>query len=457
MVKKEYSILFYFLDDSNTAQYITDSSDDIQSSSFDDLMGNNLYQKVNLGIFVGYDKTIDELKQFKIDYLEWCDEIQNRHCFTIKDKKFRIKMNTYKSIQHATYELFKNFCPVKDLKQLIEPVDFTEYMIHQQCLRSGLITLDNKYRETTQDIYGYDFSSEYPNFLCNLVFPKCSGYKSIIKEINWSKLEYGIYRVKITCTNTSFQKIFNFSKNNHYTSRQLKDLFKHKETYDIHFELLQPDDDYSYNAYIYKDDEFILGHELFSVWLENMTALKKKCSKSNQLIKLLITSLWGLLCETKKIRIDATNENILSKYDLEDEYYWKETIDDKHILIKTDDIYTYGGFGRMKVFLTTNCRMFIFNYCIKNNCVDNVVRIHTDGLMFNKQMHFKEKLNKGIVPIPENKSTGLIKLYNPMRYFHVCQCGFEYKYNHKKENIHRIKPTYDFVKCLCGHEYLHDK
>ena len=82
MVKKEYPILFYYIDELNKAQYKTTSSDTLNTYSFDDLMGNAMYQKVNLGIFVGYDKTYNELKQFKQDYLEWCNEIKDKHKYT---------------------------------------------------------------------------------------------------------------------------------------------------------------------------------------------------------------------------------------------------------------------------------------------------------------------------------------------------------------------------------------
>lgn len=460
MVLKTYKKLYFFVEDSQ-ATYITEDSDEQMTMDFKDMMGMNDYQKINMCIFVGYEKTLDELKQFKADYNTWCEEIHSKHCFTIKnkrgqEKKFRIQMENYKSIQHATYQLFKNFCPIKDIKSTLEPMEATEYLIHQQCLRSGLITMNNDYRETTQQIYGYDFSSEYPNFLCNLVFPRKTGTKIILKEINWDKIQYGIYRVHIQCVNKEFMKLFNFSKNNHYTNRQLKDLYKLKDTYSIQFELLEPDDDYSYNAYVYESD-FIDGEEMFKEWLDNMTKVKTKCDKSNQLIKMLITSLWGLLCETKKIRIDATDEHALEEYDLEDEYYYKERVNNEHVIIKLDDIHTYGGFGRMKVFLTTNCRQFMMNYIIKNKCVDNVVRIHTDGIMLNKKWYFSEKLNKHVVPQPENKSTGMIKIYNPMRYFHVCQCGFEYKYKDKKEHMKTIKSYHTFITCKCGFEYLNEK
>jgi hypothetical protein len=181
-----------------------------------------------------------------------------------------------------------------------------------------------------------------------------------------------------------------------------------------------------------------------------MSKIKEKC-KGNQLIKYLISSSWGLLCETKKIRVPF---NEIENYDLDKYYYLDINEDGEHEIIDFNDITKYGGFYRIKTFLTANVRTFMFSYAIKNDIVKDIVRIHTDSYCLSKEHNFHLKINKGIIPKEEAKSTGIIKFNNVLHYFHVCQCGYEYKFKNKKENIKYIKNSDTFITCSCGLQYL---
>lgn len=245
-------------------------------------------------------------------------------------------------------------------------------------------------------------------------------------------MKFGIYRIRVTSQDSNLAKVFSFCRLHHYTSRQLKDLYKYRDQFDINFKLLPCDDTYDYNAYLYQDHDFLSLRDIFGPWMQNMTKIKEQCSKDNTLIKTLITSAWGNLSQLNRIKLkDYRNE--LQDYD-EEEYYFKGcNTHGEFEVIKYDKIAKYGGWARLKPFLTACVRQFIMNYAIKNDIVDDIVRIHTDSFMLRNPKVFNKKLNKNVIPIPEAKSTGLIKVYNCQRYFHVCDvCYGEYKYNRRK-------------------------
>jgi len=265
-------------------------------------------------------------------------------------------------------------------------------------------------------------------------------------------LKFGVYRVCVYSKNKDFKKIFSFCKDNHYTSGQLKELYQYKDKFEISFQLLPPDEDHDYNALLYDNNDLMYLSDIFKEWLMNMSKIKEKC-KDNQLIKYLISSSWGLLCETKKIRVPYDE---IENYDLDEYYYLGLNDDGDHEIVDLNNISKYGGFYRIKPFLTASVRRFMFRYAIKNNIVNDIVRIHTDSYCLSKEHNFNIKLNKGIVPKAEAKTTGLIKFENVLYYFHVCNCGFEYKFNKKKENMKYIKNSDTFITCPCGFEYLQE-
>jgi hypothetical protein len=170
--------------------------------------------------------------------------------------------------------------------------------------------------------------------------------------------------------------------------------------------------------------------DIFGPWLKNVMMIKEQCSKDNQLCKMLISSSWGCFSEVRKIRIDNDDHEALANIDL-DEVYYKGFNPDyaKHEYVPYANPAKYAGFYRLKLFLTASVRTFMMNYAIKNDILPLIARIHTDSYMLTQPKEFCVKLNKNIIPKPEAKSTGYIKLYNSQRYYHVCKkCNNEYKY-----------------------------
>lgn len=433
MVRKQYEgLYFYFKND--MFYYITDTNSKeqtIEPNNNNKKMKN--YHWVSKNIFVGYEDDNNEtLIRFRNDYNIWIDEISETVFMTENDKPYRINLKNYKKIKYAIYKLVLNFSKIseKEFENLVEPLDRDEFLIHKNCYNAGIMSVNTKEILKPVKTFGYDFSSNYPELLSRLIIPKKRGMKTIMKELNYDKLAFGIYRVKITYTNNSFPVIFSFSDKHHYTSLQLKTIYKHREQLGLKFELLEPDEDYSYNAYIYPS-EFLELKTVYAEWLKSMKEIKTKCSKTNQLIKMIVSSVWGVFTETYKLQIE---ENDLENYDCETDYYYKEMNEKGHILIDFKNISLYGGFYRIKTFLTASQRNFMLSYAIKNNITENILRIHTDSYMLNKEVNFRTKLNKTsenkiLAPKPEDKSTGLIKIYNAQRYFHICgKCSLELKY-----------------------------
>ena len=164
------------------------------------------------------------------------------------------------------------------------------------------------------------------------------------------------------------------------------------------------------NAYTYKLADLVSGYKIFNKWFQAILDLKKAYPK-NILTKMLSSSLWGHLtrkniiyrdekqAEDMKIGLSYNDDNC-DHYILEfnDNYDGSEGYYKLHVL---DKQYRYQL--RIKAFLTAYARNKMSN--IIEPHFENVIRVHTDGVCFNKPM---DDLN---IPnfIAEAKTTGLFK------------------------------------------------
>lgn len=432
--------LYFYFDDENKMNYITDTNLNLSILENEEEKNYN-FHFVNKNQFRGYEENnIDNLKKFKDDYNLWVNEISKELFISKENNKYRINPKYYKNLRTAIKKIIFNFSSISEKEcKNIENIDRDEYLISKKCYNAGLMTIDNKQINIPMNIYGYDFSSEYPNRLISISLPKFRGIKQVIDKLDFENLKCGIYRVEIKYTNNDFKKLFSFSEEHHYHSSTLRNIYKYKNLFGLTFELMPIDEFNTYNAYIYENNDFLNCENIFKEWLKSMLKIKEKCSKENQLIKYLISSCWGCLTETKKIYIDYDD---IEKYDTENEYYYKETNEKGHILIKYDDICYNNGLYRIKTILTASVRNFIMNYAIKNEIIDKIVRIHTDSYMLNSPHIFHlpknlcKKTKEMIKPKEEDKSTGYIIIRNSQNYFHICKkCKNEYRYidykNHK--------------------------
>jgi hypothetical protein len=272
--------------------------------------------------------------------------------------------------------------------------------------------------------------------------PLLQGYKKTLKE-NWFKyenLQFGIYRIKIISNNKHFNNMFIYCKDNHYISTTIKYLYGCKDKYEIKFELLQPDEVYDYNAYVYSEnkDDFKDGKTVFKKWFDEMQQLYK-AFPDNKIVKNLMTTLWGQLSAFNKeyIKEDFSEHSISHRYsNKETDYKILKSMDNgDYQIINTNDAYKF-PLARIKPFLTSNARLKMFKLIEKNQLEENIVRIHTDCISLNKPYEFIKKKKDDYVPIPENKTTGYINWKNALHGYHICEkCNQEFKYKLYIEHI----------------------
>ena len=91
-------------------------------------------------------------------------------------------------------------------------------------------------------------------------------------------------------------------------------------------------------------------------------------------------------------------------------YYVNNQMITRYECIKKSKPYKY-HYARMKPFLLSLGRNIIGDLIMNSGNLENVVRINTDGIVLNQAFDFAS-LNIPYYPIPEDKTTGLIKWNN---------------------------------------------
>jgi len=391
-------------------------------------------------MFSDYEMSLNGLQKFREDFKEWLFQYFEGLDMKIDFKYYDIKGLTLCSFRDSDrknfYTLRKNDKRNSDLKEFINL---------EACHNGGLIYLDPyKFDEsstffTFDKCYGYDFSSYYANLLSNeeinLQIPIKKPKFVKLDSLDFDNLKYGIYDVKIYSDSNNFLKVFSISPEYKYTHYSLKFAYEYKEKFNIKIELIK---DVEFNAMIYEDDCVVYAKDLFKSHIDKLLNVKKKYPK-NGLVKHMLRSFWGYLSEYKKEYFldDEIKDKSISywnDYECESEY---KIIDEKYYYVdgynlKTEYIAVNGNMpyryylGRMKPFITSRGRDYIARLIMKENIIDNIIRVQTDGIVLDKQHDFSNNI---YYPIPEEKCTGQIKFYNVNNYYHVCsQCKNEYRY-----------------------------
>lgn len=398
----------YYYQEADKIYSITDNDDTIVKETIRD-KEHNKYNYFELQ--KDYECTLESLKQYREDFNRWCDEIKDdidyKNCF---------------GHGYAVKQVF-NSKSTNIIKSLdLDIINYKEFYFYEKCANSGLMSFDEAYEDIETDCYGYDYSAFYPNNLLKINVPTKQGKRKKLKSIDYDNVQFGIYHVKITSDDKRFHKIFMFSRHNYYTHYSINYAYKYKDEFNIKFELII---DGNYNALIYDDDCLVNGKEIFGDWFNHLQKLKTKYPK-NKLIKRLFSSLWGSLCSYNKFYFEEDEiENVdVSEYYDEAQTEYK-LIKEKYIpndseygyrilyhCIKSDVPYQ-NDLARLKPFLVSYCRAFVGKMIMKENILDNVIRIHTDGIVLNKQHVFT---HLKYYPTPEDKTTGKIIFKNVMNY-----------------------------------------
>ena len=429
----DYVIIYHY--SKNETTYFIKHDDDLntltQIKIFEMNKKENRYHC--FGLFDNYEKSHQSLIKFKNDMITWTNEIKNVKLKRKSGKYF--SLNYYKYYNHNSAVLLEFKSHSQNMLDLIEPMNKEEFYIHERCRNSGLIILNDEFKNKPVQCYSYDYTRFYVHELFNMQVPKNRGKKQVFENIDFEKLDFGIYRIQIHVKNKDFYNMFNTSKDHHYTSRTMKELYKCRAKYELEFTLLKPDNIYDYNAYIYEISDLIKGRDIFGTWVSQMNTLMKEAPK-NKLVKNLMSTLWGQLTSFKKFY-----SNDLSQFDVTHRYNSKESDykilkimdNDDFQIFNTNEPYHF-SLARIKTFLTANSRLKMFKLIESNNLEKNVVRVHTDGLCLNKQFNFNKtnkpySFYKNYYPIPEDKTSGLIKWYNSQVCKHICsKCNNEFSY-----------------------------
>lgn len=248
-------------------------------------------------------------------------------------------------------------------------------------------------KEFTSPTYHYDQNCSYPYFLqsSSLFIPTSPpiSKKIIDFETNLKNhsLPYGIYKCKIE-NETIMTRVFKSKK-----------YFTHWDLYIIHSEKikihLEEDTYYSY-------DTGFSGHYLFGDYVNEIYELKIKYGSQNPLIKLLLSPLWGVLCQQKKpksitipideipnTQFDCENSTIISNIDS-----WK-IIYDKYKYFET-------RLARFKPFLISLQKWYIYQEYKKHE--DTIMAIYTDSFFSSKKIEEYENDNNTLGVMRRDKN-----------------------------------------------------
>lgn len=372
----------------------------------------------NFELTKGYETKQEDLIRYSNDLLKCNEELKTYLKSKNKDYDYlKYEANGKdKIIGHSSNVLsFFYYFSKKETREKFEEssiIDKIEESYFRKCNNSGIIYEEFE-TKTPVKCYERDMKHFYPSLLgeksYKLEIPINKGREIKISKLDKNKIQYGIYNVKISCPNSDIKKVFSFSKEHYYTHYSLIHAFELKEKYfnDLEIELIT---DGEYNAYVY--DELIKSSDIFEGWLKNIVELKNLYPK-NFICKKLASSLWGTLCQYKKIEynlktiekkdLDTGRDFEECNYLIDDIRHDYKTEKNYYTLINTHDSYIH-KYARLKSFLTSLGRHQIS----KRICyygIQNVYRVYIDGVVFNQE--FETKPNAKFVP--SNKHTGEFK------------------------------------------------
>lgn len=393
-----------------------------------------------------YEPNEESLRKYMNDFNRCNDEILKYTNNRTEYKKWvndgMAIMSYYKSKSANAYKSYN-----------IKDVSVDELILSERCNNGGKSHLDTDSKGEKIISYGHDFSNCYANMLSNFLvsgflIPMKEGKYKILKLdiLKQNTFKYGYYKAKIETNNKIIKDFFTFSTDEtytHYSMIELSILTVHIiKTYklEIHeiFDKLEIDS----TAYVYDSKDLVECSKLFYKWFKDVNEMKQDLN-DNFLVKNLGTKLWGYLTQYNR---KFVSESDIDKYDYgmyhdftsgrKHDYLCIEienpTKDNKlYQLVSVQNPYKNGGIARIKSFLVSSFRLYMTKMIINNNLENDVVRLCTDGIVLKKEFDFS-KAGLKYYPIPENKTTGLIKWMNSNTYFHCCdKCDKQWKYDKK--------------------------
>ena len=273
-----------------------------------------------------------------------------------------------------------------------EPIQSQEADWLNKAFMGGLMYAEKGNFENTTC---YDQNSMYSHYMGSDKFlvPYKQGVFSKVLNSDQKFYSYGIYRANIESNDESNNKYFRFNNKHHlYTHYDLSNAIKLGFT----VELIQDDEA---NALLYSKDERMYGHHAYSKTIKYLFDLKTKCPYA----KRILSCLWGSMVEkNKKLVVIRPDEEIK---ELDDDAIITTFIRSDSGCVKVQylnasEIFKT-NYARIGCFLTSYCRFQMSQFIRSNFENENVLRIHTDGVIVKD-----EKLNPNLL----KKDIGLYKI-----------------------------------------------
>ena len=269
-----------------------------------------------------------------------------------------------------------------------ENINAQEAVYISNAYKGGLMWCETNYE---CELFEYDINSMYSSAMCNQYFhfPIKSGHFTKITQDSFMKLEYfkyGIYKcIVINNEDEKFNKLFRFNDLNYYTHY---DLTRAKE---LKFDITMIEDNEA-NALLYNKDDLICGNKIFSKYINYFYEMKKnKLTPESGVSKIILNKLHGLLCERNLIFKTGTKEDPIdaSKIDI---VKMKRSMNGNIDVAYSDGKLFKTNYARIGAWLNSFCRMRISR--IAFDYIDNIKKIHTDGIYLDKAMNIIENNNR---------------------------------------------------------------
>jgi len=236
--------------------------------------------------------------------------------------------------------------------------------------------------------YSFDVNSMYSYIMMSIQVPIRKGEFVKLEKIG-DIIEYGIYRCAIHKSNNDiFDKLFRFHYNGYDKKKEI--LYGYYTHFDIKaaikiglkVELIKDDQP---NCLRYGKGTRISGKSMFGEYIEFLYPFKKNPEfehlKSD--FKMLLNVLWGALCQHYVIsqKSNETNPITLESPPISIIRFGNSFICKSH---NKERAYRT-NYARVGCFITAAARRYMSN--IMKNYSENIVKIHTDGFITDKEIN----------------------------------------------------------------------
>ncbi|RHY14699.1 hypothetical protein DYB25_005530 [Aphanomyces astaci] len=292
-----------------------------------------VYESNQFEMFKGYEPTDESLSRFADDMLLWRDEILNSgilkkrfdYFSAYKYNNSRVK---YANHANSVHLFMKYHLQVPDSMDTIT-LEEADWYAKTNC--AGLI-----YNQpgTYDEVTTYDRRLFYPSTLgiktdneaYKFMFPTKAGKVGKISKVPAAGFAYGIYHVKVESKGDKrFEKMFAFSKNDHYTHTSLNfvmNVYNKHHGGNIQLTLM------SNKCLRYDKKDLVESSSVFRNWYSILQKIKLKFPK-NKLVKHLSSSAWGHLVSTNTIIKsfdDVDPDDYSTDLDSPARYYLREVV-----------------------------------------------------------------------------------------------------------------------------------